>query len=343
LLDDDNVTLQLVDGNEVRQKYMTLSHCWGILPKDILTTKSNLSHRQSSISLKELTPTFRNAVQVTSCLGIGYLWIDAICITQDSTEDWVAESMKMGDIYQNSFLTIAASKGGDSFSGCFNQESTSTDRLQRPNTPPSHPGFEQIYEPPEPSQNRIVTDVVTSMDNGENSTIIFWYEAVKTEPLPLVTSPLNQRGWILQERILSPRAIHYTASQLVWECQQHYELEDRSPVSTLQTKSSMLRRIRDAAGLTPYAILDHWYGQIVSADYAGRVFTKFSDRLIALAGLAKIYQNPRTGGYVGGLWKPSIAFGLAWDHQRPGSAGGKPTHANLSAIRPGLGHLMTAW
>jgi hypothetical protein len=52
------MTLQLVDGNEVCQKYMTLSYCLEVLPEDSLTMKSNLSHRQSSISFKELTPTF---------------------------------------------------------------------------------------------------------------------------------------------------------------------------------------------------------------------------------------------------------------------------------------------
>ena len=46
----------------------------------------------------------------------------------------------MGDIYLNDFLAIAASKGDDSFSGCFNQESTSSDRLQRPNTSPAIQG-----------------------------------------------------------------------------------------------------------------------------------------------------------------------------------------------------------
>jgi hypothetical protein len=150
----------------------------------------------------------------------------------------------MRHVYRNSFLPIAASKGGDSFSGCFSQESTFSGRLQRPNTSPSHPGFEQIYEPPEPSQNRSVTDAVASTDNGENPTVIFWYEAVKTEPLPLVTLPLNQRGWILQKRILSPRTIHYTATQLVWEYQQHYELEDRFGGIGQDLPKSSHRRIR---------------------------------------------------------------------------------------------------
>lgn len=79
-LNGDNVTLQLVNSNEVCQKYMALSHCLGVLPEDSLTMKSNLSHRQSSISFKELTSTFLDAVQITSPLGIRYLWIDPICI-----------------------------------------------------------------------------------------------------------------------------------------------------------------------------------------------------------------------------------------------------------------------
>jgi hypothetical protein len=87
----------------------------------------------------------------------------------------------MGDIYWNSFLTIATSKGDDSFSGCFNQESISSDRLQRPNTSPAIQALSKSTS----RLNRIAKDVVPSTDNGEKSTVIIWYEAVKTEPLPL--------------------------------------------------------------------------------------------------------------------------------------------------------------
>ncbi|KAL4888124.1 hypothetical protein BDV59DRAFT_206355 [Aspergillus ambiguus] len=33
----------------------------------------------------------------------------------------------------------------------------------------------------------------------------------------MTKAPLNQRGWVLQERILSPRALHYGQHQLLWE------------------------------------------------------------------------------------------------------------------------------
>jgi Heterokaryon incompatibility protein (HET) len=66
------------------KKYMILSYCWG----DTAGGQSdNEVDRQSSISFKKLTPTFWDVVQITSRFDIRYLWIDTICIIQDSTED----------------------------------------------------------------------------------------------------------------------------------------------------------------------------------------------------------------------------------------------------------------
>lgn len=31
---------------------------------------------------------------------------------------------------------------------------------------------------------------------------------------------LNKRAWVLQERVLSPRIIHFTEEQIFWECGQ---------------------------------------------------------------------------------------------------------------------------
>lgn len=33
----------------------------------------------------------------------------------------------------------------------------------------------------------------------------------------MTNAPLNQRDWVLQERILPPRALHYGQYQLLWE------------------------------------------------------------------------------------------------------------------------------
>ena len=46
----------------------------------------------------------------------------------------------------------------------------------------------------------------------------------------LTGAPLNQRGWVLQERLLSPRTLHFGATQLFYECRAGTVCE-RFPVS----------------------------------------------------------------------------------------------------------------
>jgi hypothetical protein len=51
----------------------------------------------------------------------------------------------------------------------------------------------------------------------------------------LVDQPLNQRGWLLQERILSRRVLHFGNEQLFWECREFIACETyhRGPPSSL--------------------------------------------------------------------------------------------------------------
>ncbi len=87
--------------------YVTLSHCWGGHCKTTLT-RSSLATFQAGISISTLPKTFQDAVLLTRNLGIRYLWIDALCITQDSNQEWSHEASLMGDIYANSSFTISA-------------------------------------------------------------------------------------------------------------------------------------------------------------------------------------------------------------------------------------------
>ena len=52
-------------------------------------------------------------------MGVGDIWIDVLCIIQDSAEDWQRECTVMGEVYGNSFLNLCAFAGGDSRSGLF--------------------------------------------------------------------------------------------------------------------------------------------------------------------------------------------------------------------------------
>lgn len=277
---------------------MTLSHCWGpSLPVDCLTTKSNIEQRLQWFHVSLLPPMFRDAIGVTRRLGIHHVWIDAVCILQDCEGNWATESVKMGDIYQNSVLTIAASYAKDSYDGCFNERSISRDLAQT-------------------SYDDKTIDITTEDSTGSKSTIVLFSELHHDHPQPLDSSPLHARGWIFQERILSPRTIHFTSSQVVWECRKEYLLEDRIPwppryPNENPTISSLLRE-----DMIHRSIMDHWYHSIVSFRYSGRVFTKPRDRLIALAGIASVYQHLTKDRYLAGIWVSSIAVGLGWKIDR---------------------------
>ncbi|OCL09516.1 HET-domain-containing protein [Glonium stellatum] len=88
--------------------YVTLSHCWGAF-QPLTTTKATLAERQEGIDWDALPKTFQEAIKLTRILGIRYIWIDSLCIVQDDRDDWETEAMKMGEIYRNAYLTIAAS------------------------------------------------------------------------------------------------------------------------------------------------------------------------------------------------------------------------------------------
>src|SRR5947209_7177591 len=100
--------------------YLTLSHCWGNADSmPIKTTTSNEQVHLKGLDTATLPQTFCDAVIITKHLGFRYLWIDALCIIQDSQSDWQTESANMASIYQGSSLTIAASSSSNSDGGCF--------------------------------------------------------------------------------------------------------------------------------------------------------------------------------------------------------------------------------
>jgi hypothetical protein len=55
--------------------------------------------------MSDLPRTFRDAVEATRELGVEFLWIDSLCILQDSVDDWDIESNRMHDVYRYSYLT----------------------------------------------------------------------------------------------------------------------------------------------------------------------------------------------------------------------------------------------
>ncbi|KAL7755761.1 hypothetical protein ACKLNR_014288 [Fusarium oxysporum f. sp. zingiberi] len=169
-------------------RYATLSHCWGsIMPFKL--KHELLESCLNGISLDEISRVFRDAIRVAWRLKIRYIWIDSLCIIQDSREDWEVESAQMGSVYRHGVLNIAATGFSDGSNGLFVQRD--------PNllTPISFSmGFNH-----------------SSRDNYYLVDTCAWKDGVDD-------SPLCGRGWVTQERALSVRTVHYGKEQIFWEC-----------------------------------------------------------------------------------------------------------------------------
>ncbi|KAK3169624.1 hypothetical protein OEA41_009008 [Lepraria neglecta] len=116
----DSVELVYTDGLPAAVPYAALSHCWGNYQHPRLV-ESNLESFREGIPTQDLSKTFRDAVEVTKRLGLRYLWIDSLCIAQDSQEDWRAEPAMMGKLNRFCQCTIATTTTKDGRMGSFVQ------------------------------------------------------------------------------------------------------------------------------------------------------------------------------------------------------------------------------
>jgi hypothetical protein len=110
--------IKLFETEGAEGTYMTLSHCWGPA-QFITTTEATIEQRIAGIPLADLPQTFKDVVSLTRNLKIRYLWIDSLCIKQLHKDDWESEAGKMGSVYSQSFLNIAATSSAESSGGCF--------------------------------------------------------------------------------------------------------------------------------------------------------------------------------------------------------------------------------
>lgn len=79
------------------------------MPKEGMTKAATIEKRMQSIPLKRLPRNLRDAIEVTRSLSIPFIWIDALCISQDDRPDWERELQSMVQVYSRAIITIAAS------------------------------------------------------------------------------------------------------------------------------------------------------------------------------------------------------------------------------------------
>lgn len=258
--------------------------------------KDNLKCRLTSIPMASLPLTFSHLIQVAERLGVRYVWIDSLCIVQDSTDDWIRESSTMGSVYSHACCTIAASASENAAGGLFRDAGLS------------------------------IHDSVLfrcSSKDGKSRAI----KAMKlqnTWDVLYNDGFLHQRGWVLQERELSPRVLHFTSSQVLWECREFKATEGWPHGNTKDPDSKyspLLPRMLDTIQpANKQSIFDAWHSLV--SDYSARSLTKETDTLVALSGIARVISKYTNCEYFAGIWSDDLLRSLCWVTQnvRPGSA-----------------------
>jgi hypothetical protein len=129
-LDISNFKVKLFETHGMAAPYVTLSHCWGLKPI-VRLLQTNIEDFQRDIPWTFLSRTFQDAIMVAWKLGFRFIWIDALCILQDSKPDWEFHASKMAPIFSNSQLTLSASNGADGSKGLFSSRMTEPYTLHR--------------------------------------------------------------------------------------------------------------------------------------------------------------------------------------------------------------------
>jgi hypothetical protein len=315
--------VRLIETRGALGEYVALSHCWGSEGGVLKTTTTNIEHHIQGIAWASLPPTFQDAITITRGLGIRFLWIDSLCIVQNDLDDWEAESAKMGDVYTNSSLTIAATHAANSLGGLFPARCStlfggSMGGHYRNKTLPIGP-----VEVRKRSTNK-ARDVIEPhfMSDGHSNFSSIGDTSFSDNS---DASPLLARAWAFQERILATRTVHVHAEELFWECKtcnkcecgrlenQNWWNSPRDPFAELRLPPPGLKAAYAhicSGGMSKLEIANFWL-EIV-AIYSTLRLTYETDRLVALSALAGQLSSIIDSQYYAGLWEFDLSRGLLW-------------------------------
>lgn len=266
--------------DDFREPYVALSYCWG--KSNVLKTESsNIQSLIQGFSLEQVPAAVQDAAYVTQKLGLQYLWVDALCIIQDSKEDWDEQSAKMCSIYENAYLTIIASSS----------DAANVSFLK-------HGARPMTFQYRVPDKPGIILAARTECKNGHH------FDSSAGIGNPVVPDPTMSRGWTLQESILPTRAISYSTDELQWHCRSTRSCECRGKANDQQMASIL-------PGQSQLETLRQW-DRLVRI-YTQRQLTYPEDKFPAISGISQLIHKRTGWRYLAGLWEDHLICQLLWE------------------------------
>jgi hypothetical protein len=278
-------------------RYAALSYCWGTTEDaatQLKTESSTLEDRYSGIPIETMTTTMVDAVNVAHALEIRYLWIDSLCIIQDDVQDWKNEFSQMGMTFRHAYVTfcpLASSSSHQSF-------------LKRSSSLGVH--FKSSVQP---KVSGIYSLRITRSYDLE---LPQEYQSLRND---LKASRWSKRGWTLQEECLSRRILSFGSSRIHFDCGKSHWSESQSVIHSknyYRVKPELLDVLdsfqRGVIGLE--TLYKNW--RYIAADYNNRQLTYPTDKLPAIAGLARYISEVSGDSYEAGMWRQDMISELMW-------------------------------
>ncbi|RGP64289.1 hypothetical protein FSPOR_8109 [Fusarium sporotrichioides] len=266
--------------------YVALSHRWSHETPTLLTRNY---HNYSDCQPDNVLPqNYQDILSICRAMGVRYLWIDSLCIIQDDGGfEFRQEAPLMMDIYQYAFLTLTI---------CWGFPGLGIFRKCRPRSIPRHKPVASYDQQDSVSQ----TDEYVFVEHRDASDL----------KVDVDHAPLNNRAWVLQERCLSRRLLYLGNEQVYWECNgcTGSEVSPDVHCPAYERTETGRQSMVDLTG--PYRDT-HW--SWVLSKYTGYDLTFEQDRLIAIAGLAKLIASKTGDSYLAGIWLESWMQDLLWE------------------------------
>ncbi|CAI7576849.1 unnamed protein product [Penicillium bialowiezense] len=284
----DIQTLSIMEGS-LGHQYAALSYVWGKISFSMLKLEvSNLQEMKLPGSLDQrwsnIPHTVRDAIVLCKKINMPFLWVDSLCIVQDSAhKSQLISNMHL--VYMNAAFTIAAATGNDANA-----------RL---------PGVDM------PVKYGPIHPICATSSNS-----LFAYERHKSCLDTLLQSYWFSRGWTFQEQFLSPRLLCFTKHDLVFICPEGTSYQDYLTGRILKEESEpfldgepvydLLFSASSGGSQDPEVLYEH-----ILPCYIARSLTYDTDALNAFTGTLARFE-PYLGEHWQGLHQCGFALWLTW-------------------------------
>ena len=266
------------------EPYVALSYVWGLGKKYTTTLGNVMQHRTDGgleRAVRELPRAVQDAITLVPTLGLRYLWVDSLCIVQNSTRSWRLNAFNMDLIYGHATLTICAADGNDSKKDGLKAMHRNTHNTAQ-HTAEILPGFHLMLTcPPESAIRR---------------------------------SAWDSRAWTFQERLLSPRSLIFVDGRVYFQCRSTGMSEDivadrEGAGWSLDLVNAPLQILRQTESKPMWV-----YNKLVEL-YTRRRLTFQSDILAAFSGIYRMLEIQMECPFVFGLPTSHFDLALLWQSE----------------------------